>query len=1601
MDKKPNLNKIIAENLNKDKFQSKAKPSLPTSGWLDGYKSGGTYISDRAQATQFGQYAEGGSSWMLTNPNRISTFFPRMNNGGGLLSKTVTCSNCGHSWKGVEGAADPLTCHNCGGMIKMDEGGVTTQTTIPPTTQDSVRHLAGQMMDFEATKGSPSGTGLSDWGYHSSQLPFNKVSANWHAPQTKEAAVDMYMQEIGNNPILGYFNSAMEKGEAGDFLYNTGRDPRVYMLDQYLRSKGQSGLPNRGSYNIDTKTAQWTPELQNSLDQAWNQYSGEINKLPVSQRRILLNKGRDFYYQNINQVNGKPNPAYEATWKPRIWESVNTYKKNGGDISIPDLDQYQVKGQVTAPNFMPNYTMPKAIQDNTYRAPLINVMEIDAANKQRQQQDMINNSLKKQTYIKQGHAETAQEKAYRAEQLRKKAQENSDLAQSFGMLTPMGSNPEAGAIAANDFVNMNPVISGPIMSTSRLYGAGRSMFDPNTYNPYFSSDKGIVGNTLGGLQLAGDLGMMHASTRTPEGSFNPEPNPNTRVQYADFTDRNNRVKQSFFDNQKQQAGIPTSAEEYRKLLQQQKLKQEAGDILRRTGTEDPTQGGLYQAPSNKLIWKDPKTGEIRYEVEAENYNNFKTPELYKEAQEDFRDYKRDYWQKLIDQRNANLSQAKQLGSFDRPEQYNSKMFSKKNLIGGKQFPGFDIPDYFENLGADMPMYYNAPWGERVNVSGIEHPNQMTPYKGIQVTKGLNLNRYGGSSYAGGGMITDPNSISTFFPRMQNGGGNASGEAQKQFLLNWNNSPMAQQMLRASVEKDDPLGSNSSYVNKITKQRNYLTSAAPITVMPQEDLNKAYGYSGKEATNHTDLGGFSFPIPSHYNFLHNIPNAFINPASLFRFFGNGAKHDAYSLVGAYNPQSFKYGVYSKDYNGDLSQQKETLIHELSHASDYGGKFIPRADKNKMDRYAFGNWSPMRNKFLGAFQEYVAEPTETRARLNTFRYNAKNQNLYNPFTQKITKDLLDKYKRTDNPDVFGYDPLLQLREVYSDDQIVDLLNSISKSDNGQPQTTAKYGGWLKKYQRAGQVSIPGVTDFKMTPNATESTAHSFYNPMLGRQTNTATTGVNAQNMATSSNAIGQTIKRQRDDQQKKINYSKQANYAIKNPTTPFTLPNGQTKPYNQMDFREKAYVNGQGVQSDFRVSDKPNWFDDNLNILNTTLGRMAGNLAMAPYEAKEKNSNMPYVSAIGEPLLTGAFTGMGEEATPAVSNAVPTTGLKNKAINLGRDFVHSTGKVLNPVNILKTKPGITLEEKTFDKAKEFGIDKLKETGFDEFKGGEGRNIGMNLISGAENFIPKRFGGMITDPMGQWAHPGENTRIPGGDITMQGVPYPVLAKASNGMSAIMQPGQDYNFPGASHVDEYPMTGWLNRYQFGGGLSPILATPGSPIMRWANHEPTNVDLVASVADPTGFSNVPFVTQAGRKFVQDPSWSNAADLGWNLLGSIPFGIGSEIRDARNAPQLVKAAQLSNDVSRAQKVGRGAGKVLNTVDKVVTAPARAVDAGWKAAGVTPTLSKTLMNANLWNRGERAYDAGFQGVVGGLNYMFPGTPQKRYGGQNNNWLNKYK
>lgn len=80
------------------------------------------------------------------------------------------------------------------------------------------------------------------------------------------------------------------------------------------------------------------------------------------------------------------------------------------------------------------------------------------------------------------------------------------------------------------------------------------------------------------------------------------------------------------------------------------------------------------------------------------------------------------------------------------------------------------------------------------------------------------------------------------------------------------------------------------------------------------------------------------------------------------------------------------------------------------------------------------------------------------------------------------------------------------------------------------------------------------------------------------------------------------------------------------------------------------------------------------------------------------------------------------------------------------------------------------------------------------------------------------IITDPAGQWKYPGQKTRIPGNNITMQGVNYPVWGQPNVGKGSMMQPGQNYLFPGADYVDETPMAkkgGTLNSKKYSKSMS------------------------------------------------------------------------------------------------------------------------------------------------------------------------------------------
>lgn len=224
-----------------------------------------------------------------------------------------------------------------------------------------------KMLQFEATKGSALGTGLSNYGYNSprgykretstglyknTKGDLYNGSGKWNAPKTIDEAVAQYKKEY--LPDVANVAPGMRERQ-GDFLYNTGEDARLYQLDQYVRKYENmpNGLADRGQYRSSGTKA-------GDFGNLYGQYQSKIDALPMEERVKLMDQGRDYYYKNINNVNGQPSAAYNATWKPRLGMF--------GDYKAPQVQAQAVKAPAQQP-VAPTASQPPRAQYQVQTAP--------------------------------------------------------------------------------------------------------------------------------------------------------------------------------------------------------------------------------------------------------------------------------------------------------------------------------------------------------------------------------------------------------------------------------------------------------------------------------------------------------------------------------------------------------------------------------------------------------------------------------------------------------------------------------------------------------------------------------------------------------------------------------------------------------------------------------------------------------------------------------------------------------------------------------------------------------------------------------------------------------------------------------------------------------------------------------------------------------------------------------------------------------------------------------------------------------------------------------------------------------------------------------
>jgi hypothetical protein len=117
-----------------------------------------------------------------------------------------------------------------------------------------------------------------------------------------------------------------------------------------------------------------------------------------------------------------------------------------------------------------------------------------------------------------------------------------------------------------------------------------------------------------------------------------------------------------------------------------------------------------------------------------------------------------------------------------------------------------------------------------------------------------------------------------------------------------------------------------------------------------------------------------------------------------------------------------------------------------------------------------------------------------------------------------------------------------------------------------------------------------------------------------------------------------------------------------------------------------------------------------------------------------------------------------------------------------------------------------------------------------------------------------------LGQWKYPGQITRIPSGDITMQGVPYPVYGEDDLGYGQMMYPGMDYTFPG-QYVTEIPMA------QDGRNINSLEADLITKVLMNRNRDKDFIQRAYALGQNPGMFTLPDPDQFGFRMSHKMGW--------------------------------------------------------------------------------------------------------------------------------------
>ena len=174
----------------------------------------------------------------------------------------------------------------------------------------------------------------------------------------------------------------------------------------------------------------------------------------------------------------------------------------------------------------------------------------------------------------------------------------------------------------------------------------------------------------------------------------------------------------------------------------------------------------------------------------------------------------------------------------------------------------------------------------------------------------------------------------------------------------------------------------------------------------------------------------------------------------------------------------------------NQDKDVVLHELSHAQDFSpdAEFnrvtIPFSDQKLINKYRKRTIKDTKKldaprkvrKDIKDRVNYIGDPTETRARLNSIRYFyetspiGKEEGMPSIFDSEVTSDMMEVMK--DNQQ------FRELQEVYNDEEILELLNTVSDNSKSSGPSNMAYA------QEGAGVNKEGVKQYKWFKNYLQS-------------------------------------------------------------------------------------------------------------------------------------------------------------------------------------------------------------------------------------------------------------------------------------------------------------------------------------------------------------------------------------------------------------------------------------------------------------------------------------------------------------------------------------